>query len=336
VVQDGATVTIERTTIAGNLYSGMQILDASRVEARAVRMVRNAEGGAAAFHEATLIVEDSTVRDNGSTGVQVADAAVLRVSGCEISGHRDAREGRAGQGIGVVGTSGASIRSNSITDNDHGIAIAPGVEPDIGGNEYRGNGDDVVRDATFNYPTGTMTTTTTTTTTEPVALNLAPGTPYGEEWVVVGDETNRILVAVPAEWDETRSGPFSHDGEAVGFSVTISSDVDALIGGWGTPGIFVGAANEFPLGVEEYLDTYDLSADCTYAGRTTWEAPLLVGLQDVWIDCGAPGGAMRIVVGAPVDGDGIVVIHAEAVTQADFDALGEALSRIVVLYGPPR
>ena len=290
LAQDRAAATIDDSEISDNGRSGVHLTSESIAAIRSSAMSSNSEDGVVLFAQSDARIESTRIIDNGIHGLQIGGEASLVVEGCSISGHHSDSD-RSDAGIAVVGTTETSILSNEISDNDWGIAVASGFDPLLDGNTFDGNDRDIARDVVFE-------STSTSTSTSMLSPVLEPGTPY-ESFAIATDDSGRITVGVPDAWTDRRSGPFSFEGNAVGWSLTVSPDVDALIGGWEVPGIFAGAA-PIEIAVEDYLDEYDLSADCDYAGREEYEDPLYRGLMDRWIGCGETGSVMEILVVEPV------------------------------------
>ncbi|MCB2222757.1 MAG: right-handed parallel beta-helix repeat-containing protein [Actinobacteria bacterium] len=336
-----AVLTLDRSVVEGNAKRGIQAIDRSSVSGSGSVVRENGGMGLILFDSTSARIENWAFTANGSNAIEVKDDAMLSVSGSEFTGHRAPEETDLDHsGVAVVATAGTSITGCRFIDNDDGIALAVGVSADVEmeGNTFSGNDEDVDDDVEFVLPEGTEAPPSTTTTTTMAAaeatwsdVELPEGTPY-DGYEIVEDETGRILIGLPTAWSEHRSGPFSQDGGVYGFSLTASADVDAFISGHDTPGLFIGAATDLDIGVEEWLDQYDLSDACTFDTRSSYDTQSYSGLMDRWIDCGGTGAVLEILIAEPGDADGIVILQMRSLTQADRVALSRALVSFVIDY----
>lgn len=150
---------------------------------------------------------------------------------------------------------------------------------------------------------------------------------YGE-YVEVQDDTNTIVMSVPAEWSEVQGGAWLVEGAEVGPSITASTDINAWVNGWATPGVFFGASSSLreQFDVNTLLDAGDFSSVCTYEGRTDYEDPLYVGVYDLYVECGGEGSTFVQLAAEPADGSFIMLLQIVLVSEADLEALDQILN----------
>ncbi|PZC45779.1 MAG: serine protease Do [Chloroflexi bacterium] len=145
----------------------------------------------------------------------------------------------------------------------------------------------------------------------------------------ITDATGSITVVVPTAWADVTSPAWENaDGDVIGVQMNASTDVAAWQAGWGAPGVYIAASSEVGLDPNAWLDAYNFT-DCTYVGRESYEDPLYVGSQDVWIDCGPEGSTFIAVSALPADGSFLVIVEAVLVEPRDLEALERVLATFV-------
>ena len=78
------------------------------------------------------------------------------------------------------------------------------------------------------------------------------------------------------------------------------------------------------------LDYYDFSSDCAYDERSDYEDAAYTGAFDVWNSCGGTDTALIVVEAYPPEGEFLVVVQVQAVTEADLEALDAILQSFYV------
>lgn len=153
------------------------------------------------------------------------------------------------------------------------------------------------------------------------------------EYVTIQDDTGTIALNVPAEWAEVQGGAWVIDGTEVGPSITASSDIDAWIEGWATPGMFFAASSSLrsQYDVPGMLDANDFNEVCTYDDRFDYEDPLYIGAYDLYTECGGEGSTFVVLAAEPADGAYIMLLQVVLVSEADAEALDQILNTFQVV-----
>ncbi|MCB8978884.1 MAG: serine protease [Ardenticatenaceae bacterium] len=151
-------------------------------------------------------------------------------------------------------------------------------------------------------------------------------------YVTISDESGLMQMQVPAEWRDVDGSAWLLDGNQIGLSLTAAPDIDGLNSGWITPGVFFGATDQFDLTVDELLDGFDYSGDCTYEGRSVYDDEVYSGKYDFWYGCGSgQEGAMILTLAVqPSDGSYLALVLIQMLTQADLDAADQILATFFV------
>ncbi len=154
------------------------------------------------------------------------------------------------------------------------------------------------------------------------------GTGDYTDYVTVTDDSGVISVDVPAEWSDVDGRAF----EGVGPSVAASPDVQSFYDGFTVPGVEVTATKNFA--PDELLDVLGILTDglpCDVVGDPQdYSDPLYTGLFQVIEDCGGTATDLLYVVAAPEEGDFLVIVVIQVVTDADLAALDRILETFVV------
>ncbi|WP_144639387.1 AAA family ATPase [Bordetella genomosp. 13] len=88
VARQDATATLEDCEISDSQSNGLRVLERSQVQARALRVLRVAEGTAVNVRgQATLEITDSLLQGGPSYGLSARDQARITARGCRIEGH---------------------------------------------------------------------------------------------------------------------------------------------------------------------------------------------------------------------------------------------------------
>lgn len=192
----------------------------------------------------------------------------------------------------------------------------------------------------------TTTTVAPVTTTAPVtppptappdvAAELPPGVPYSGYELVTND-TGVLEVSIPVEWIDRSGVAWVPENDAIGVALSAAPDYDAWLTGWTTPGLFLASSSTLGMSVDDMLDSElygNFSESCSYDGRTEYDDGVYVGVYDSWIDCGGTMSDFIVIAAEPPDASAVVYMQFLAVTDADLDALTEAVSTFQ-LTGPP-
>ncbi len=162
----------------------------------------------------------------------------------------------------------------------------------------------------------------------------ADGSRAYSEYVSVTDETDAIIVSVPAEWSDIdgRLWDFNDDGDVIGPALTVSPDNDAWSDAWATPGVFMGASAELPYAsTTEMLDDNQFGESCTYVDRSPYDDGLYIGYTDLWENCGVVGSDFFVIVAAPADGAFLVLVEIVVVDDRDWAAVDEIVASFEVV-----
>jgi hypothetical protein len=124
----------------------------------------------------------------------------------------------------------------------------------------------------------------------------------------VVDSSGSISVAVPADWSERRLGGTFNDDMSSRPRIIAAPDVDAMVGGWTTPGvIFV----EYPYADDPaaLLANLGWEDDCDDGGVQTFDNGTYTGYLQTWSAC--DGTETRIVSVAVSPADRSATLHLE-------------------------
>lgn len=148
------------------------------------------------------------------------------------------------------------------------------------------------------------------------------------------DETGAISVQTPESWTDVVSEDWLIDGDPIGVSLSIAPDVQEFNDTWDTPGVFIGVseqlANAFT--VDEVLDVFDFTENCTYDARYDYKTSVLVGGYDVWTDCGDVKGSTFVVLAAtPLDANApMIVLYTLLPTEEDASVFGDLVNTLAI------
>jgi hypothetical protein len=156
-------------------------------------------------------------------------------------------------------------------------------------------------------------------------LQAAPdGADYdGYQSVTVESDAYEMSLDVPSDWAEQRSDPWEVDDEVVGEMVSVAPHLQAFFEGYYVPGVILAASREMTLsydGPAAMLD--DLAGSigtggCTYQGRSDYEDGWFHGVQDLYGSCGEVGASILVIGAEPPDGDFLVYVLVQMVSEAD-------------------
>lgn len=207
--------------------------------------------------------------------------------------------------------------------------------------------DSVASTTTTTAPTTTLATTTTATPTTGAPSGLGAGfnatqrdvttstTTPPTGYVTVTDDSGQIEVSIRAAWTDVLGAAWAPNGESIGPAISAASDVDAWYDGWDTAGLFIGATDTYTGTVDDVLDEFVFSEQCTYDARYDYDDGLYVGGYDWYDDCGGIGSTFVVVVARPEDESFTIVVQIVMITGADIKAGEEILRTFLVSSANP-
>ena len=140
----------------------------------------------------------------------------------------------------------------------------------------------------------------------------------------VTDDTANVGVEVPTEWLE-RDGEVSDFGE----SIYASPNLAGFSGGWDFPGVIVERSTQLSSAdIDAVLDDWD-DWDCAERlGREDFETPdgVFIGKWEFFTQCGGTGTSALTIAVSPPDGNSVVRMFFQIVTDADFEAADRAIA----------
>ena len=154
------------------------------------------------------------------------------------------------------------------------------------------------------------------------------------DYVAVTDNSGAMTLEVPTAWSDVDGSAWNLDGTDIGLSVTAAPNINDFLNSWTTPGVFFAATDQFDLSVDELLDNFEFSSDCTSAGaRTDYSDSVYTGKYDVWLSCGGTDTLLVVMVAEPADQSYSALIMVQVVSDADLDALDHILNSFIVNTG---
>lgn len=164
---------------------------------------------------------------------------------------------------------------------------------------------------------------------EELGDNVASGGAAYTEFTAITDDSGALSVSVPAEWSDVDGTPFSDEG-AEFIDVRASSNLQAFMSGWDTPGVILTASYDLAdsYNEESYLDRLAENFDqaCTYGGRFDYSDPLYAGFYDLFEECGGTGAMYVIVSVMPEDRSALIGVQIQVNEERDFAALDQVLA----------
>ncbi|MBX7253632.1 MAG: trypsin-like peptidase domain-containing protein [Candidatus Promineofilum sp.] len=155
-----------------------------------------------------------------------------------------------------------------------------------------------------------------------------------ENYVGIYDDSQAIYVEVPAEWADVDGSNWvdSDDGSVLGSELIASTDIAGFSGTYETPGVQILAGAYFGnTTMNELVDVFDFSSDCTYDGRFDYSDPVYTGVYDQYSNCAGVGSVIIVLGAEPAARNYSVVVLVQAVTEADLDALDHILNTFNVV-----
>jgi serine protease Do len=155
------------------------------------------------------------------------------------------------------------------------------------------------------------------------------------EYELIEDDSASIQVEVPIDWTSRDSSLWNFFGGDYP-RIDVSTDIESYLTTWGTSGVTVIAASgldedNFETTLEYFTRDFYADSDCEYVTSEQYdngddELPV-IGMYDVYQSCGGDGGAW-FVVGVFYDQyyDVLIIVAAQAVTDADLEVIDRALA----------
>jgi serine protease Do len=152
-------------------------------------------------------------------------------------------------------------------------------------------------------------------------------------YVQIQDDSGALVMEVPAEWSQVDGSNWVDDNGAVlGGALTASTDLEGWRNSYDVPGVQMLASTQMAnSNMGEVLDTFNFSESCTYDSRTDYSDPVFTGQYDLYVNCTGVGATVIVLAAEPADRSYAVVIIAQLITSADFDALDQVLNTFNVV-----
>lgn len=156
----------------------------------------------------------------------------------------------------------------------------------------------------------------------------------GPTTVRVTDDTETISVQAPETWRDVVSEDWLIDGDPIGVSLSVAPDVQDFNDTWEVPGVFIGVSESLAgaFTVEEVLDVFDFTDNCTYGERNAYETAALAGAYDTWNDCGDVKGSTFFVLAAtPRDADQpMILLYTLLPSAEEANIFGDLINTLAV------
>jgi serine protease Do len=153
------------------------------------------------------------------------------------------------------------------------------------------------------------------------------------EFATVTDQSGRISLAVPIEWEDDTGGPWEVDGDVVGIEATFSTNVRDFDESWEVAGVYINVWDDF--GSDDAGDVLDIvgrSDECTFDDRFDYEGERFTGQYDLYTDCGDVEGMLLAQMALfPVDNpETLVLVELAMPTRSDRAILEPILNTLQV------
>ncbi|HEY7071429.1 MAG TPA: DUF2510 domain-containing protein [Acidimicrobiales bacterium] len=148
--------------------------------------------------------------------------------------------------------------------------------------------------------------------------------PAYSDYMTVSDETGTIVVDVPVEWSDVDDTLLPIDDGTSIPDVAASPDLDAAQG-YGAPGVEVSATDIGVIDVATAM-AWLAPTDCTSAGTEDYDDGVFEGQIEYFTDCGGTD-TLYLLLAAEYkpDPERIAIVRAQILSDADVDAVGQAL-----------
>ncbi len=159
-------------------------------------------------------------------------------------------------------------------------------------------------------------------------MNDVPTTQGGggyEVYEFVTDDTNSVGVEVPAEWVERDGAPNPDFGESIFAAPSLAGFTES----WNVPGVIVERSTTLTSAdIDRVLDVW-ANLDCAdRSGREPFETSdgVFTGQWEVFTSCGGTSTAALTIAVSPPDGNSVVRMLIQVVTDADLEAADRAIA----------
>lgn len=153
-------------------------------------------------------------------------------------------------------------------------------------------------------------------------------------YVGIYDDEGAIYVEVPDSWTDVDGSNWvsSEDGSILGSSLLASPSIADFNSTYTTPGVqILASASLAGEDMGSLLDFFDFSQDCTYDSRNDYSDPVFTGKYDLYTDCAGQGSVIIVLAAEPADASHAVVLLAQAITDADLEAVDQILNTFNVV-----
>ncbi len=152
----------------------------------------------------------------------------------------------------------------------------------------------------------------------------ASGPATYSEYESVTDDTGTITVSVPVEWTERDTVPAEIDGEEIPY-IAAATSLDGFLNGYSDPGLLYLALDPSN-DVDGTLAENAFGNDCEDGGISDYEDPVFTGKYQLWLECADGSADLLVLAAQPADGSVTVLLMVQMVTDADLDALDQAIA----------
>lgn len=146
----------------------------------------------------------------------------------------------------------------------------------------------------------------------------------GEEYTYdrVVDDSESIVVEVPSEWTDRRTGLNSTTGLP---AIEAAIDLDAFQNTWEGPGLmYVQVETREDLG--QVIDDMGFAADCVDDGRSEYSDGLFTGYYNQYSKCGGSDNQIVALAATPTDGSFTALMVVQMIYDRDVLALDQAFA----------
>ncbi|MFN2134698.1 MAG: S1C family serine protease [Candidatus Promineifilaceae bacterium] len=154
-----------------------------------------------------------------------------------------------------------------------------------------------------------------------------------DNYVTVSDNSGAIVMEIPDHWSDLDGSEWlDDDGTVIGGTLAAAPNLSDFFETYGTPGVsLIASAGLGDSDVNDLVDFYDFTDGCTLDSRNDYEDSIYTGVFDLYNDCGDAGSIIIVLAAKPADNSHAVVIEAQAITDADIDALDHVLDTFNVV-----
>ncbi len=154
----------------------------------------------------------------------------------------------------------------------------------------------------------------------------------------ITDNTEKIRLQVPVEWNDIETGTWTYRGWNEGVFVAASGDLGKFYSSRRQPGVFIGVSHSLASQYDRKglldLEKRDHSLRCRYKGRFNHQNLFYTGQYDHFTNCapGAPG--LLVLTTTSADQRSAILLRIVVASQADVDAAATILGTFQVLGDP--